>query len=60
MIEKADRLWKALLVGFGIFLVVELLQLVSRVGMFDLDDLMRNVFGTLLGWACYRKWIREC
>ena len=36
-------MWKALLVGFGIFLVVELLQLVSRVGMFDLDDLMRQI-----------------
>ena len=59
LFRRADRWWKVLLTGFFVSLVVEILQLISRMGMFDLDDLMHNVIGTIIGWACYRKWIIE-
>ena len=59
LFRRADRWWKVLLIGFFVSLVVEILQLISRLGMFDLDDLMHNVIGTFLGWGCYWKWIRE-
>ena len=42
-----------------ISLAIELLQLVTRYGMFDLDDLMNNSLGALLGWVCYKKWAEE-
>lgn len=32
---------------------IESLQLVTKVGVFDVDDLMMNTLGGLLGWLCY-------
>ena len=55
--KRADRWWKVLLCGFAASLVIELLQLVTRYGMFDLDDLMHNTLGALLGWGCYAGWL---
>ena len=34
-------------------LCIETLQLVTKVGVFDVDDLMMNTFGGLLGWISY-------
>ena len=55
--KRADRWWKVLLCGFAASLVIELLQLVTRYGMFDLDDLINNSLGALLGWSCYARWL---
>ena len=55
--KRADRWWKVLLCGFAASLTIELLQLVTRYGMFDLDDLMHNTLGALLGWGCYAGWL---
>ena len=54
---RADRWWKVLLCGLAVSIVIELLQLVTRLGMFDLDDLMNNAVGAVLGWVCYKKWL---
>ena len=35
-------------------LSIETLQLVTRVGVFDVDDLLMNTLGGLAGWICYR------
>ena len=32
---------------------IETLQLVTKVGVFDVDDQMMNTFGGLLGWISY-------
>lgn len=34
-------------------LSIETTQLVTRVGVFDVDDLMMNTLGGMLGWLCY-------
>lgn len=34
-------------------LAIELVQLVTRVGVFDVDDLILNTLGGLLGYICY-------
>lgn len=34
-------------------LVIESVQLVTKVGVFDVDDLMLNTLGGLLGYICY-------
>lgn len=33
---------------------IESLQLITKVGVFDVDDLMMNTLGGLVGWLCYR------
>lgn len=39
--------------GFAFSLVVETIQLVTKVGCFDVDDLCLNTFGVILGYICY-------
>ena len=55
--REVDSWWKAALWGFCLSLVIELLQLVTRLGMFDLDDLMNNTLGAVVGWLCAKKWL---
>ena len=56
--HRVDRWWKLLLCGLFVSLLIELLQLVTLRGMFDLDDLMNNTVGALLGWLCYYKIVK--
>lgn len=41
-----------------LLLAVELTQLVTRVGTFDVDDLMLNTLGAWLGYAMCRGYVR--
>ena len=52
-----------LLYSFELSLLVETIQLVTKVGSFDVDDLLMNTLGALLGyllaWAVFhQKWQR--
>jgi glycopeptide antibiotics resistance protein len=46
------------LYSFELSLVVELLQLVTKVGSFDVDDLLLNTLGGLLGFVVYCAAVR--
>ena len=39
--------------GFTFSLTVEVIQLVTKVGCFDVDDLILNTAGAVLGYICY-------
>ena len=41
------------LLGFSVSLAVETIQLVTRVGIFDVDDLMLNTLGAALGYLVF-------
>lgn len=51
--EESRKLWRAVLYSFELSLLVEVLQLVTRVGSFDVDDLLLNTVGGLLGFLLY-------
>lgn len=42
--------WKALLIGCGISVTIEALQLFFKRGFSEVDDVMHNTVGCLLGW----------
>lgn len=44
---------RIIIYSFLFSLCIETLQLITRVGVFDVDDLMMNTVGGLLGWICY-------
>lgn len=48
------RFWKAAYTCFELSLLVEVLQLVAKVGSFDVDDLILNTLGGVLGYLIYR------
>ena len=42
-----------ILSGFSISLTVEVIQLITRVGCFDVDDMILNTLGAALGYGIY-------
>ncbi|MDO4490074.1 MAG: VanZ family protein [Lachnospiraceae bacterium] len=53
---KGMRSWKpVVLSGFFLTLVLELLQLYLKAGIFDVDDILLNTVGALLGYQIF--WI---
>ena len=48
--RKAGRI---VMSGFALSLTVETIQLISRVGSFDVDDLMLNTLGAFLGYLIF-------
>lgn len=52
LLSRVFRKWYAvLLTGFGFSLAIELGQLATARGMFDVDDLFTNTLGTMVGWS---------
>lgn len=48
-----DRFWMILLHSFWLSLCIELFQLVSHFGAFDVDDILLNTLGGLLGFFVF-------
>lgn len=48
-----DRFWMILLHSFWLSLCIELFQLVSHFGSFDVDDILLNTMGGLLGFLVF-------
>ena len=56
-LQKA--LWGVVLIGFFCSLLTEIVQLVTHLGWFDLDDLLNNTIGCILGVILYRVFLKE-
>ena len=48
--SKGMRWWMALLIGMGISVSIEALQLVFKRGFSEFDDVMHNTFGCAIGF----------
>ena len=53
VINRKVRWYQAVLYTFLFSLCVELLQLVAKVGVFDVDDLILNTLGGMIGFLVY-------
>lgn len=51
--HKYRKCFRVVLLSFDLSLLVELVQLVSKVGSFDVDDLLLNTIGGLVGYLCF-------
>ncbi len=49
--EKLNRFWKVLLIVACTITLVEILQLLLRVGNCDIDDLILNCVGAAIGYG---------
>lgn len=54
---RLDKLWRTALAGFSFSLLIELSQLVNYRSS-DVDDLIMNTLGAVLGFALYRLYAR--
>ncbi|MCY6353799.1 VanZ family protein [Clostridium sp. ZS2-4] len=52
--KKSQGIFKVSFVGFLVSLLLESIQLVTNLGAFDVDDLILNTLGTLIGILAYK------
>ena len=50
--------WKIILAGFCFSLLIEMTQLTTNLGIFEMDDLINNSLGTWIGTVVYSKRMR--
>ena len=48
------RWWQITIIGFITTLIIEVSQLLLQRGTFELDDLIRNTMGTVVGFAIFK------
>lgn len=53
MASKYRSIFSALFYSFGLSLCVETFQLITKVGSFDVDDLLLNTVGGLVGYLIF-------
>lgn len=53
LFKKCSEIRSVFLFSFGISLFIELLQFVFHLGTCDVDDIILNVFGTIIGFGVY-------
>ncbi len=51
--KKPTGFFTAMLLSFMFSLCIELVQLVTRLGVFDVDDIIMNTFGGIIGYIIY-------
>ncbi|MRT18404.1 VanZ family protein, partial [Vitellibacter sp. q18] len=49
-----ERLRNTFLIGFGLSLFIETIQLFTLHRATDIDDLLTNVIGTIIGYFCFK------
>ena len=54
VIRKLDRFWKVNLTVLGMVVMVEIVQGILRVGSVDIDDVLFNVVGAMIGYGLIR------
>ena len=50
---KKTGFFTATLAAFAFSLSIELVQLITKLGVFDVDDIIMNTFGGMLGYIIY-------
>lgn len=54
LFKKCRKWFSVLLFSLELSLVVEIVQLITKVGCFDVDDLLLNTIGGILGYLIYK------
>lgn len=53
VLEKTYNGFMIILSGFGVSLCVETIQLITKVGCFDVDDIILNTIGVVIGYFSF-------
>lgn len=51
--EKLKNNWITYLMGFSISTLIEISQLIFGIGVFEVDDILNNTLGTMIGFGVY-------
>lgn len=51
--EKLKKIWKVVFIGFIVTSVIEIIQYITKIGIFEIDDIFNNTIGVLIGYCIY-------
>lgn len=54
ILRSFENIRRIFLLGVGTSLTIELIQFIFRVGAFDIDDILLNAAGAIVGYSFYR------
>lgn len=54
LVSEKQRWYRTVRAGFCFSLLIETIQLISKRGCFDPDDIILNTLGTVIGYGLYR------
>ncbi|MGY0371969.1 VanZ family protein [Clostridium sp. JNZ J1-5] len=54
IINKINKFKQIIFISFIFSLILELIQLITGLGQFDVDDIILNVVGSILGFIIYK------
>lgn len=57
--KNSKNVFKALIICLGVILSIELIQLFFKIGFFDVDDIILNFLGSLIGMGINKILIKE-
>lgn len=57
--HRKDRWISIIVYGFFISFLIESIQLILAIGSFDVDDLILNTLGAMIGYMFYRIWMKR-
>ncbi|MDF2628320.1 MAG: hypothetical protein K0R39_2151 [Symbiobacteriaceae bacterium] len=58
LFPRLNKGWHTAAVSFAVSLSLEMVQLLTAMGQFDIDDLLVNVLGAIVGWMLLRGLVR--
>ena len=53
--ERINKWYKVVLFGIGVSVLIEVIQLITLKGFCDIDDVILNGIGCVIGWNIYRR-----
>lgn len=54
--KSLEKLWNTVLIVAICSIGIELSQYFLSIGYSDVDDVLNNIFGTIIGWILYKLW----
>ena len=57
--QKLGKFWKTLLMSAGIVLAAEVIQMLTLLGVCDVDDLILNLLGVMVGYGLWKLTARR-
>lgn len=58
--KNSKNVFKTLAICLSVILSIELIQLLFKIGFFDVDDIILNFIGSLIGMGINKILIKEC
>ena len=53
LIYNEEKWWRVIMAGVGVSFTIELLQLLSKNGCCETDDIIHNTVGCVIGYGAY-------